>query len=150
MALKKLKMNQKKNFNVCLERVVPVRRISIKSKQCFVVLVWISYWPAVISSHPPSQTKRTATAGGARGIALYEDEARILCLSMPEHDFLQKFTQILLWIPLNYNPCPVLAGEGRRRGWGARSDSDVAHVQLPDQPSHRGGRALCSPGCHGC
>ncbi|XP_017272793.1 rabphilin-3A isoform X2 [Kryptolebias marmoratus] len=42
VALKKLKMNQKKNFNVCLERVVP--------------------------------TKRTATAGGARGIALYEDE----------------------------------------------------------------------------
>ncbi|XP_043966888.1 rabphilin-3A-like isoform X2 [Gambusia affinis] len=42
VALKKLKMNQKKNFNVCLERVAP--------------------------------TKRTATAGGARGIALYEDE----------------------------------------------------------------------------
>ncbi|XP_070689967.1 rabphilin-3A-like [Pempheris klunzingeri] len=42
VALKKLKMNQKKNFNVCLERVIP--------------------------------TKRTATAGGARGIALYEDE----------------------------------------------------------------------------
>uniref|UniRef100_A0A1A8BN64 Rabphilin 3A homolog n=1 Tax=Nothobranchius kadleci TaxID=1051664 RepID=A0A1A8BN64_NOTKA len=42
VALKKLKMNQKKNFNVCLERVVP--------------------------------TKRTATAGTARGIALYEDE----------------------------------------------------------------------------
>ncbi|KAI4821010.1 hypothetical protein KUCAC02_028963 [Chaenocephalus aceratus] len=37
VALKKLKLNQKKNFNVCLERVVP--------------------------------TKRTATAGGARGIA---------------------------------------------------------------------------------
>ncbi|KAG7243850.1 hypothetical protein INR49_006004 [Caranx melampygus] len=43
VALKKMKMNQKKNFNVCLERVVP--------------------------------TKRTATAGAARGIALYEDEA---------------------------------------------------------------------------
>ncbi|KAM3611801.1 uncharacterized protein V6R79_024391 [Siganus canaliculatus] len=42
VALKKLKMNQKRNFNVCLERVIP--------------------------------TKRTATAGGARGIALYEDE----------------------------------------------------------------------------
>ncbi|XP_040052015.2 rabphilin-3A isoform X1 [Gasterosteus aculeatus] len=42
VALKKLKLNQKKNFNVCLERVIP--------------------------------TKRTATAGGARGIALYEDE----------------------------------------------------------------------------
>ncbi|XP_041855476.1 rabphilin-3A-like isoform X2 [Melanotaenia boesemani] len=42
VALKKLKMNQKKNFSVCLERVVP--------------------------------TKRTATAGAARGIALYEDE----------------------------------------------------------------------------
>lgn len=42
VALKKLKMNQKKNFNVCLERVVP--------------------------------TKKTATAGTARGIALYEDE----------------------------------------------------------------------------
>ncbi|KAL2079561.1 hypothetical protein ACEWY4_025305 [Coilia grayii] len=40
--LKKLKMNQKKNFNICLERVIP--------------------------------TKRSATAGGARGIALYEDE----------------------------------------------------------------------------
>uniref|UniRef100_A0A3P8PF58 Rabphilin 3A homolog (mouse), b n=1 Tax=Astatotilapia calliptera TaxID=8154 RepID=A0A3P8PF58_ASTCA len=40
VALKKLKMNQKKNFNVCLERVVP----------------------------------KTATAGTARGIALYEDE----------------------------------------------------------------------------
>ncbi|XP_062373225.1 rabphilin-3A-like [Sardina pilchardus] len=40
--LKKLKMNQKKNFNICLERVIA--------------------------------TKRTATAGGARGIALYEDE----------------------------------------------------------------------------
>lgn len=43
VALKKLKMNSKKNFNVCLERVVP--------------------------------TKRTATAGGARGISLYEDES---------------------------------------------------------------------------
>ncbi|XP_069555851.1 rabphilin-3A-like isoform X1 [Brachyistius frenatus] len=43
VALKKLKMNQKKNFNVCLERVVPM--------------------------------KKTATAGAARGIALYEDEA---------------------------------------------------------------------------
>ncbi|XP_019740790.1 rabphilin-3A isoform X2 [Hippocampus comes] len=43
VALKKLKINQKRNFNVCLERVVP--------------------------------TKRTATAGGARGIALYEDES---------------------------------------------------------------------------
>ncbi|XP_047448102.1 rabphilin-3A-like isoform X2 [Mugil cephalus] len=43
VALKKLKMNQKRNFNVCLERVVP--------------------------------TKRTATAGGARGISLYEDES---------------------------------------------------------------------------
>ncbi|XP_055367526.1 rabphilin-3A-like isoform X2 [Betta splendens] len=42
VALKKLKMNQKRNFNVCLERVVP--------------------------------TKRTATVGAARGIALYEDE----------------------------------------------------------------------------
>ncbi|XP_042617137.1 rabphilin-3A-like [Cyprinus carpio] len=42
VALKKLKFNQKKNFYVCLERVV--------------------------------QTKRTSTAGGARGIALYEDE----------------------------------------------------------------------------
>ncbi|XP_016086902.1 rabphilin-3A isoform X1 [Sinocyclocheilus grahami] len=41
-ALKKLKFNQKKNFNVCLERVV--------------------------------QTKRSSTAGGARGITLYEDE----------------------------------------------------------------------------
>ncbi|XP_016148696.1 rabphilin-3A-like [Sinocyclocheilus grahami] len=41
-ALKKLKFNQKKNLNVCLERVV--------------------------------QTKRTSTAGGARGITLYEDE----------------------------------------------------------------------------
>ncbi|RVE68481.1 hypothetical protein OJAV_G00091710 [Oryzias javanicus] len=43
VALKKLKMNTKKNFNVCLERVVP--------------------------------TKKTATAGAARGISLYEDEA---------------------------------------------------------------------------
>ncbi|KAL7836397.1 hypothetical protein AOLI_G00276810 [Acnodon oligacanthus] len=43
VALKKLKNNQKKNYNVCLERVVP--------------------------------TKRTATAGSARGIALYEDES---------------------------------------------------------------------------
>ncbi|XP_077378760.1 rabphilin-3A-like isoform X1 [Festucalex cinctus] len=43
VALKKLKLNQKRNFNVCLERVVP--------------------------------TKRTATAGGTRGIALYEDES---------------------------------------------------------------------------
>ncbi|XP_072520627.1 rabphilin-3A [Salminus brasiliensis] len=43
VSLKKLKYNQKKNFNVCLERVVP--------------------------------TKRTATAGAARGIALYEDES---------------------------------------------------------------------------
>ncbi|XP_051556979.1 rabphilin-3A [Myxocyprinus asiaticus] len=43
VALKKLKFNQKKNFNVCLERVV--------------------------------QTKRTSTASGARGIALYEDES---------------------------------------------------------------------------
>nr|XP_023859209.1 rabphilin-3A [Salvelinus alpinus] len=42
VALKKLKINQKKTFNVCLERVVP--------------------------------TKKTATAGGARGISLYEDE----------------------------------------------------------------------------
>ncbi|KAM4617113.1 rabphilin-3A-like [Polymixia lowei] len=42
VALKKLKINQKKNFNVCLERVIP--------------------------------TKRTGTAGGARGISLYEDE----------------------------------------------------------------------------
>ncbi|XP_010895606.2 rabphilin-3A [Esox lucius] len=42
VALKKLKINQKKNFNVCLERVVP--------------------------------TKKTATAGAARGISLYEDE----------------------------------------------------------------------------
>uniref|UniRef100_A0A3P8YIW7 Rabphilin-3A n=1 Tax=Esox lucius TaxID=8010 RepID=A0A3P8YIW7_ESOLU len=40
VALKKLKINQKKNFNVCLERVVP----------------------------------KTATAGAARGISLYEDE----------------------------------------------------------------------------
>uniref|UniRef100_A0A8C8DX83 Rabphilin 3A n=1 Tax=Oryzias sinensis TaxID=183150 RepID=A0A8C8DX83_9TELE len=40
VALKKLKMNTKKNFNVCLERVVP----------------------------------KTATAGTARGISLYEDE----------------------------------------------------------------------------
>eukprot|EP00064_Thunnus_orientalis_P006737 superscaffoldBa00000715_g6755 len=45
VALKKLKLNQKKNFNVCLERVAP--------------------------------TKRTATVGGARGIALYEDEAML-------------------------------------------------------------------------
>ncbi|XP_059395306.1 rabphilin-3A-like isoform X2 [Carassius carassius] len=44
VALKKLKINQKKNFNVCLERVVP--------------------------------TKRSSTAGGARGITLYEDETR--------------------------------------------------------------------------
>ncbi|KAF7649253.1 hypothetical protein LDENG_00144530 [Lucifuga dentata] len=43
VALKKLKMNQKKNFNVCLERAIP--------------------------------TKRTGTAGAARGIALYEDES---------------------------------------------------------------------------
>ncbi|XP_042584701.1 rabphilin-3A-like isoform X3 [Cyprinus carpio] len=42
VVLKKLKFNQKKNFNVCLERVV--------------------------------QTKKTSTAGGARGITLYEDE----------------------------------------------------------------------------
>uniref|UniRef100_A0A8C2K681 Rabphilin 3A homolog (mouse), b n=1 Tax=Cyprinus carpio TaxID=7962 RepID=A0A8C2K681_CYPCA len=42
VVLKKLKFNQKKNFNVCLERVV--------------------------------QTKKTSTAGGARGISLYEDE----------------------------------------------------------------------------
>uniref|UniRef100_A0AAQ5X1V6 Rabphilin 3A homolog (mouse), b n=1 Tax=Amphiprion ocellaris TaxID=80972 RepID=A0AAQ5X1V6_AMPOC len=52
VALKKLKMNQKKNFNVCLERVVP--------------------------------TKRTATAGAARGIALYEDEAVLLFLKVEE------------------------------------------------------------------
>ncbi|XP_067376186.1 rabphilin-3A-like isoform X1 [Channa argus] len=42
VALKKLKLNQKRNFNVCLERVAP--------------------------------TKRTATVGSARGIAVYEDE----------------------------------------------------------------------------
>lgn len=46
--------------------------------------------------------------------------------------------------------CPVLAGEGWRRGRGARSDPDVPHVQLPDQPPHRGSRALRSPRCHGC
>lgn len=152
VALKKLKMNQKKNFNVCLERVVPVRQNSITSKQCCVFLVWICYWLAVISSQtrPPAKTKRTATAGGARGIALYEDEARLLFLSMPKDDtFAQKFTQILLWIPLIDTFCHVSAGEGRRRGWGARPHSDVAHVQLPDQPSHRGGCSLRPPGCHG-
>lgn len=31
MALKKLKINQKKNFNVCLERVVPVSGIQLRS-----------------------------------------------------------------------------------------------------------------------
>uniref|UniRef100_A0A8C5HYC2 Rabphilin-3A-like n=1 Tax=Gouania willdenowi TaxID=441366 RepID=A0A8C5HYC2_GOUWI len=59
VALKKLKMNQKKNFNVCLERVVP--------------------------------TKRTATAGAARGISLYEDEAKFdfhsICASLKSNIF---------------------------------------------------------------
>ncbi|KAF3695986.1 Rabphilin-3A Exophilin-1 [Channa argus] len=54
VALKKLKLNQKRNFNVCLERVAP--------------------------------TKRTATVGSARGIAVYEDEAMLLILSMSKQD----------------------------------------------------------------
>ncbi|KAK7125296.1 hypothetical protein R3I93_020852 [Phoxinus phoxinus] len=44
VVLKKLKMNQKKTFNVCLERVIPVRR--------------------------------SAGAGGSRGMALYEEELK--------------------------------------------------------------------------
>lgn len=52
MALKKLKMNQKKNFNVCLERVVPVSKNSIIYKQSIVLLVWISDWPALILFPP--------------------------------------------------------------------------------------------------
>ncbi|CAM4728739.1 unnamed protein product [Leuciscus chuanchicus] len=44
VVLKKLKMNQKKTFNVCLERVIPVRR--------------------------------SAGAGGSRGMALYEEECK--------------------------------------------------------------------------
>ncbi|KAG1971291.1 double C2-like domain-containing protein alpha [Pimephales promelas] len=44
VVLKKLKMNQKKTFNVCLERVIPVRR--------------------------------SAGAGGSRGMALYEEESK--------------------------------------------------------------------------
>lgn len=63
----------------------------------------------LLPSWPPSQTKRTATAGGARGIALYEDEAKLLFPSMSKHDtFLQKFTQISSWIPLNCFFPPLL------------------------------------------
>lgn len=118
----------------------------IQTKHCSPCL---NLWLTRLNTVSPLQTKRTATAGGARGIALYEDEA-----SMSKHGrFLQKFLQILSWIPLNYSPppsCSVLARERWRRGGGARPDSDVPHVQLPDEPSRRGCRALCSPGCHGC
>ena len=34
VALKKLKVNQKKNFNVCLERVVPVGEICAPGSNC--------------------------------------------------------------------------------------------------------------------
>lgn len=42
MALKKLKMNQKKNFNVCLERVVPVSETHTV-KEAFVPFVTDSF-----------------------------------------------------------------------------------------------------------
>lgn len=78
VALKKLKMNQKKNFNVCLERVVPVSKPILKRKRANDSF---SARLNLLLTHRDfvswTQTKRTATAGGARGISLYEDEAMI-------------------------------------------------------------------------
>lgn len=91
VALKKLKMNQKKNFNVCLERVVPVRRNSIKSNHCFVFLVWNSYWPAVISTPLHLADEENCNCRGSQ---------RHLSLRRRGKAFI-KFTQILPWIPLN-------------------------------------------------
>lgn len=81
VALKKLKMNQKKTFNVCLERVVPVRKLikelkKLKQRLFFLCLFEPSnelFWSCF-----STQTKRTATAGSARGISLYEDEVVII------------------------------------------------------------------------
>lgn len=147
MALKKLKMNQKKNFNVCLERVVPVSKNSIIYKQSIVLLVWISDWPASIL-FPPYRRRELQQ--------LVEPEAspstrmRQACLNMADssRSFYKSYHEFHWTIPPP--SCSVLARERWRRGGGARPDSDVPHVQLPDEPSRRGCRALCSPGCHGC
>uniref|UniRef100_A0A3Q3IIJ7 C2 domain-containing protein n=1 Tax=Monopterus albus TaxID=43700 RepID=A0A3Q3IIJ7_MONAL len=79
VALKKLKLNQKRNFNVCLERVVPVSETHFQQNSASFSLSE-SLTDLLYSCSPcsPSQTKRTATVGSARGIALYEDEAMLL------------------------------------------------------------------------
>lgn len=118
VALKKLKMNQKKNFNVCLERVVPVSGIvSKKGKSNNALYSCSGSLLDLPWSHSSSQTKRTATAGAARGISLYEDEAILLCPGIfKPHRYFRKF--MLLWsfnpAQLSFAPSLLCLSQGRR------------------------------------
>lgn len=115
-------------------------------------------WTTLIHIFP--QTKKTATAGGARGISLYEDEVlvfdlRVWACRLPLRVFMQimsscydfKKSRSSLLSP------PSLSRPGWEGGWrcgGAWSYLDLPHVQHPAESSPRGCGALCSPGRHGC
>lgn len=147
VALKKLKMNQKKNFNVCLERVVPVCRKLNYSRAAFCYPCLNLLLTCCNLAAPPSTDKENRNSRRSqRHRSLWGwGKASTSHVCRPVTDPLLKHSQWTISIVLNL----FLAGERRRRGGGARSDPDVPHVQLPDQPPRCGSGALCSPGRHG-
>lgn len=149
VALKKLKMNQKKNFNVCLERVVPVRRKLNYTRAAFCYPCLNPLWACCNLATPNHHRQRELQQPAEPEASLSTRMRQGLYfphLLTRDPDPLSKHFKWTISLVLNL----FLAGERWRRSGGARPDPDVPHVQLPDQPPCCGSGALCSPGCHGC
>lgn len=141
VALKKLKMNQKKNFNVCLERVVPVCSNSF--------FIWTMPFSSFMSLLlicfcficPLFRQRELQRQVGPEGFLSTKMRQVVFIIYM-----------LVMYIIFYIYMCVylVLDWEGWRWAGRAWSDSDVPDVQLPVQLSNCGRRTLRSPGCHGC
>lgn len=124
--------------------------------------------------HILPQTKKTATAGGARGISLYEDEVLVYdqhawACGLPLHVLIQimsswydikchssilshpSFAPCFLFLS-NHPTSPPSLSPGWEGGWrcgGAWSYPYLPRVQHPAEPPACGCGALRSPGLHG-
>lgn len=88
---------------------------SITVKQSFVLLVWISYWPAVIL-FPFTDEENCNSWGSSRHRPLWRWGNALFPSMSKRGRFLQKFIQMLLWISLNYPPPPLFFQTGKDGG----------------------------------
>uniref|UniRef100_A0A8C0UKY4 Rabphilin 3A n=1 Tax=Cyanistes caeruleus TaxID=156563 RepID=A0A8C0UKY4_CYACU len=139
VALKKLKANQKKNFNICLERVIPTKRTGTTGASRGMALYEEEVSPrsGTVSIHVPSLVYNPVIPRG-HGDPTFPG----IHLTPPAPPLSSSW-------PGSSTPASPAGGSRWGRG-GAREDPGVPHVQHPAGRAHRGHRALRAPGGHGC